>query len=156
MAYTETTTSIFKRTTWSDSIPIPVKSRTGNKSACQTLLCLDLVDFPLLSRIKPQAPLLLPFCRWGFVRQSTGFIIRLPTPSSKPLAHILPTFPPPCLLPRRLPALLPLFDLGASPKDTRRDVQSAECAPTSTMRQIATIMSTSNVAQLLLATEQRQ
>ena len=27
-------------------------------SICQSLLCLDLVSFPVLSQIKPQAPLL--------------------------------------------------------------------------------------------------
>ena len=31
-------------------------------SICQSLLCLDLVSFPVLSQIKPQAPLLVvPF-----------------------------------------------------------------------------------------------
>jgi hypothetical protein len=31
-------------------------------SVCQSLLCLDLVSFPVLSQIKPQAPLLVvPF-----------------------------------------------------------------------------------------------
>ena len=34
-------------------------------SICQSVLCLDLVSFPVLSQIKPQAPLLVvPFCQF--------------------------------------------------------------------------------------------
>ena len=34
-------------------------------SICQSVLCLDLVSFPVLSQLKPQAPLLVvPFCQF--------------------------------------------------------------------------------------------
>ncbi len=36
--------------------PIEIKKEL---SICQSLLCLDLVSFPVLSQIKPQAPLLV-------------------------------------------------------------------------------------------------
>ena len=41
--------------------PPPIESRKSSQ-ICQSLLCLDLVSFPVLSQIKPQAPLLVvPF-----------------------------------------------------------------------------------------------
>src|SRR3978361_214910 len=37
----------------------PRPQNQERSSICQSLLCLDLVSFPVLSQIKPQAPLLV-------------------------------------------------------------------------------------------------
>src|SRR6185312_10439014 len=47
--------------------PPPIESRKSSQ-ICQSLLCLDLVSFPVLSQIKPQAPLLVvPFRQFLYV-----------------------------------------------------------------------------------------
>ena len=52
----------FFRPVWSDNIDF-VKSVSPKikYEVCESLLCLDLVSFSLLSQIKPQAPLLVRY-----------------------------------------------------------------------------------------------
>src|SRR3954470_6801658 len=54
---TELTRQITPPTT-NGHAPPPIESRKSSQ-ICQSSLCLDLVSFPVLSQIKPQAPLLL-------------------------------------------------------------------------------------------------
>ena len=45
-------------------------------SICQSLLCLDLVSFPVLSQIKPQAPILSGYHITKVCALSTGLNLR--------------------------------------------------------------------------------
>jgi hypothetical protein len=54
------------RTTESLLLRAPITATLSKElSICQSLLCLDLVSLPVLSQIKPQAPLLVvPFLQF--------------------------------------------------------------------------------------------